>query len=130
MRSTVRVCGGRSPLSLGVTAIMSAITPVQRQNLNRLRRLMGTVGIGYLLACVLLFVQAGYRFSFVDLHPEFQFAVILLGLCIFWIPLWWMSNHLHKRFGLVCGECGRWLSFRRAGEVYCSRCSKGEAVKE
>ena len=112
---------------LGVT--MSAITPEQRQRLNRLRRLLGPTGIGYFLACVLLFVQAGRRISFVDLHPGLQFAVILTCLCTFWIPLWWMSNHLRKRFGLVCSECGRWLSFRRTGEVECSHCRKRKVVK-
>jgi uncharacterized Zn finger protein (UPF0148 family) len=40
-----------------------------------------------------------------------------------------MSNHLHKRFGLVCSECGSWLSFRRTGEVECSHCRKSKAVK-
>ncbi len=51
--------------------------------------------------------------------------VFFLVGCIVFIPLWLLSDHLHKYFGLLCPQCGKWLSARLDGRVQCKRCERG-----
>ena len=56
------------------------------------------------------------------------FLFFLAG-CFFYIPLWLLSDRLHKSCGLICPGCGHWLGIRSARHMRCTRC-KGEIAHE
>jgi hypothetical protein len=49
------------------------------------------------------------------------FIIAFGGMSLFFLPLWFLSDHLHRRFGLVCPACGRWLQIGLRA-VRCTRC--------
>jgi hypothetical protein len=85
----------------------------------------------------LLFLEIGLLAAVgkhVPIPERFSTTVFILGVpvffligCIVFIPLWLLSDRLHKRFGLLCPHCGKWLSARLDGRVWCKRCEKGRA---
>ena len=67
----------------------------------------------------------------VPIPDRLSFPTLLVGLLVFvavgcfvFFPLWWLSNHLRWRFGLLCPICGRWLSIRSEREAKCTRCEQ------
>ena len=70
----------------------------------------------------------------VPIPDRISFLTLLVGWLVFvavggfvFFPLWWLSNHLRRRFGLLCPNCGRWLSIRSEREAKCTHCERNVA---
>jgi hypothetical protein len=94
---------------------------------RRFKRAMLSWGLPLLLAEIALLGFIGNRVPIPD-HISATtlfsgFFLFVLAGCIIYVPLWSLSHHLHKRFGLICPKCGRWFSPRSG----CKHCQKGGA---
>ena len=100
---------------------MSTITQKQRRNLNRVERVVGIVGLIYLVVCGFVLAVLSPYVSLTELHPVIAFVVIFAGVFGLTFPIWWVSDRLRRQRGLVCGTCGAWLSFRNSEHGECHR---------
>jgi hypothetical protein len=51
-------------------------------------------------------------------------VLFFLAGCFFFVPLWWLSDRLHRNYGLVCPGCGNWLSIKSVRHMRCTRCKQ------
>ena len=100
---------------------MQTITPSLRRNLNRVAFWVGLVGTLYFILCAFLLGLIARRVSIPDVHPVLGGVGAFVGVSIYFLPLWWLSDRLRRQYGLVCETCGAWLSFRRSERGECHR---------
>ena len=107
--------------SLGRFTRMQNIAPANRRGLNQVALRVGLFGILYFVICVFVLATIARRVSIPDVHPVLGGVAVFIGAFVYFLPLWWLSDRLRRRYGLVCETCGAWLSFRRSERGECHR---------
>ena len=92
-----------------------------RQKLNRVARMVGLFSLVQFVVFGLLLTALTPYVSLEELPPVVALVVIFAGVFALLFPVWWVSDRMRRRLGLVCGTCGAWLSFRNSEHGECHR---------